>query len=65
VSSIPKYVTVAAQVGDQRIVGVQGEFARAGERGDELRPFVREPLELAIAIELVAEQVAQHEQARA
>ena len=55
-------VAVAAEVGDQGIVGVQDEAGRALARGDHLGPFVGEPLELAVAIELVAEEVAEHEQ---
>ena len=57
-------VAVAAEVGDQRVVGVQHEPGLAGQAGDQLRPLVGQMLELAVAVELVAEQVAEHDQAR-
>ena len=56
-------VTIAAEVRDQRIVGVQGELAGTLERGHELHPFVSESLQLAVAVELVAEEVAEDQQA--
>ena len=57
-------VAVAAEVGDQRVVGVEREPGPAGEVRHELRPLVGEMLQLPVAIELVAEQVAEHDQAR-
>ena len=61
----PAKLAVAAEVGDQRVVGVEGELAGSLQRGDQLRPLVGEALQLAVAVELVAEEVAEDEQARA
>ena len=60
----PAQLRVAAEVGDQRIVGVEDEAAAAGEALDHRAPFGRQVLELAVAVELVAEQVPEHDQAR-
>ena len=54
---------VAAEVGDERIVGVEHELRRRG-RGDGRRPAVGDRLELAVAVELVAEEVGQQQRAR-
>ena len=52
------------EVGDQRIVGVQHE-PRAGRRaGNELGPAVGDQLELAVAVELITEEVGQQQQPR-
>src|SRR5215210_7204162 len=56
-------LSVAAEVGDQRIIGVQGELAGSAERADQIRPVIGQALELAVAVELVAEQIAEYEQA--
>ena len=55
---------VAAEVGDQRVVGVEREGGGAGAGGDRLRPLVGQRLHLAVAVELVAEEVAEHDQPR-
>jgi hypothetical protein len=55
---------VAAEVGDQRIVGVEHERRAAGDPADDLRPAVGDDLQLAVAVELVAEQVAEQDRAR-
>ncbi len=60
----PPTVAVSAQVGDQRIVGVEGEAAAPGTLGDGPRPVVGQCLDLAVAVELVAEEVAEHDQRR-
>ena len=54
----------AAEVRHQRVVGVQHEACPAVELGHELRPAVGQQLELAVAVELVAEQVGEEQQAR-
>ena len=55
---------VAAEVGDQRVVGVEHQRARAGQLAHDLRPAVGDRLELAVAVELVAEQVAEQQRPR-
>ena len=55
---------VAAEVGDQRVVGVEGEVGAAAQRRHGFGPVVGQDLHLAVAIELVAEEVAEHDQAR-
>ena len=57
-------VRVAAEVGDQRVVGVEDETGPADPLGDGLRPLVGQDLDLAVAVELVAEEVAEHDQGR-
>ena len=57
-------IGVAAEVGDQRIVGVEDEGAAAGSRRHRLRPLVGQRLHLAVAVELVAEEVAEHDRRR-
>ena len=57
-------VAVAAEVGDQRVVGVEHERGRLRQPGDDLGPAVGDDLELAVAVELVAEQVAEQHGAR-
>ncbi len=57
-------IAVAAEVGDERVVGVEHEAGAARARGDDLGPVVGEALELAVAVELVAEEVGEHDQAR-
>ena len=54
---------LAAEVRHQRVVGVQHEASTAIELAHELRPAVGKQLELAVAVELVAEQVGEEEQA--
>ncbi len=55
---------VAPEVGDQRVVGVEHEARPPVQPLDQLRPAVGEQLELAIAVELVAEQVGEQQQPR-
>ena len=57
-------LAIAAQVGDQRVVGVEDEAAATGPLGDHRRPFVGQVLELAVAVELVTKQIAEHDQPR-
>ena len=57
-------VGVATEVGDQRVIGVEDEPAPTDPLGDRLRPPVGEYLDLAVAIELVTEEVAEHDQGR-
>ncbi len=52
-----------AEVGDQRIVGVERQRC-AGQRRDQSRPAVGDRLQLAVAVELVAEQVAEQDRPR-
>ncbi len=51
---------VAAEVGDRRIVGVEHEARAPGPCRHGLGPVLRQRLDLAVAIELVAEEVAEH-----
>ncbi len=53
---------LAAEVRDQRVVGVQHEPRAA--RAQHLLPALGDRLELAVAVELVAEQVAEQDRAR-
>ena len=55
---------VAAEVGDRRIVGVEDEARAPGPRRDRLGPILGQRLHLAVAVELVAEEVAEHHQRR-
>ncbi len=55
-------VTVASEVGDQGVVGVEDEAHRALALGDDARPLVGELLELAVSIELIAEEVPEQQQ---
>src|SRR4029079_7389440 len=50
---------VAPEVRDQRIVRVQDEGGPAGVFLDEAGPVVGQRLELAVTVELVAEEVAE------
>ena len=55
---------VAAEVGDQRVVGVEDEAGGARVLRDGRRPLVGDALQLPVAVELVAEEVAQDDDAR-
>ena len=57
-------LALAPEVGHQRVVGVQHEGGAAVERATSSGPAVGEQLELAVAVELVAEQVGEQQQAR-
>jgi hypothetical protein len=57
-------LAAAPEVGHERVVGVQHEAGPAVEAGDELGPAVGQQLELPVAVELVAEQVRQQQEAR-
>src|SRR4051812_7307688 len=50
---------VATEVGDQRVVGVEREAGGAGAALDHAGPLVGQRLHLAVAVELVAEEVAE------
>jgi hypothetical protein len=54
---------LAAEVGDERVVGVQD--GNGGALGKDPLPTVGDRLELAVAVELVAEEVAEEDRARA
>ena len=56
-------VASPAEVGDERIVGIEHEARAAGLGGHELRPAVGQQLELAVAVELVPEQVGEQVEA--
>ncbi len=60
----PPALGVAAEVGDERVVGVEHEAAAAGPLGDRLPPLVGQRLGLPVAVELVAEEVAEDDQGR-
>jgi len=55
---------LAPEVGDQRVVGVQHELRAAGAPRDDGGPAIGDRLELAEAVELVAEEVAEQQRAR-
>jgi hypothetical protein len=50
-----------ADAGDQRVVGVVDDDHVPGEGGDQRSPAIADQLQLAVAVELVAEQVAEHQ----
>ena len=50
---------VACEIADLRVVGVDDERGVAGERVDRGAPALGDLLQLAVAVELVAEQVAE------
>ena len=54
----------AGEVADLRVVAVHDE-RRVRQRRDRLAPALRDDLELAVAVELVAEEIAEQERARA
>ena len=54
----------APQVRDEGVVGVQHEPRLGFKRGDHRSPPVGDRLELAVAVELVAKQVAEHQRSR-
>ena len=54
----------AGQVGDQRVVRVEDERAAAAPGAHHGRPAVGDRLQLPVAVELVAEEVAEQERAR-
>ena len=53
-----------AEVGDQRVVGVEHERRPGRPRRHHRRPAVGDRLQLAVAVELVAEQVAEQHRPR-
>ena len=57
-------LAIAPEVGDQRVVGVEHEAGAPGALGHQRRPIVGQRLELAVAVELVAEEVGEHDQLR-
>ena len=60
----PLGLAAACQLAEQRIVGVHDE-QRVGQRRDRRAPALGDQLELAVAVELVAEEVAERDRARA
>ena len=66
-SSTPKTTQPAAsarELAELRIVGVDDEQRASGERRDRLAPALGDELELAVAVELVAEEVAEADRPR-
>ena len=67
-SSMPKVSDARARSpaegGDRRVVGVQHRRRRRRQARDHRRPEVGEVLELPVAVELVAEEVHQHQHPR-
>ncbi len=55
---------LAPEVGDERVVRVQHEPRRSWQRGDDLRPALGDRLQLAVAVELVSEEVAEQQGSR-
>ena len=55
----PPALAVASEIGDQGVVGVEDEATAAGPLADRLRPAIGQGLGLAVAVELVAEEVAE------
>ena len=54
----------AAEVGHERVVGVEHELGGRGALGGHRGPAVGDRVELAVAVELVAEQVGEQHRAR-
>ncbi len=61
-AEVDNALAVAPEVSDQRVIGVEGEPGPPGARLDRPRPFVGERLHLAVAIELIAEEIAEDDQ---
>ena len=55
---------VLPEVSDERVVRVQDVCRPARSLRDQPRPIVGQPLELAVAVELVAEEVAKDDRVR-
>jgi hypothetical protein len=55
---------LAAEVGDERVVGAEHQLRAGGAPLDDGGPAVRDRVELAVAVELVAEEVRQQQRAR-
>ena len=55
---------VATEVGYERVVGAQHEVREPVALGCEIRPAIGDRLELSVAVELVAEEVAEDQHAR-
>jgi hypothetical protein len=62
--AVVERLAAAAEVAHQRVVGVEHEARGGGQALDDLCPAVGDDLELAVAVELVAEQVAEQHGAR-
>ena len=56
---------LASEVGDQGVVRVGGQLRARRQGGHRRGPAVGDRLQLAVAVELIAEQVAQHDGPRA
>jgi hypothetical protein len=54
----------AAEVGDERVVGVEHERRGGAAPRDELGPAVGDDVQLAVAVELVTEEVREQDRAR-
>ena len=63
-AEVERLGVMAAEVGDQRVVGVEHEPRAAAVGRDDRGPAVGDRLELAVAVELVAEQVREQHRAR-
>ena len=63
-AEVDDVLDLTAQVGDQRVVCVQREARLRRVMGDGVGPALGQQLELAVAVELVAEQVREHDEAR-
>ena len=55
-------LTATAEVGHERVVGVQNEPRPAVELAHHLRPAVGQQLELSVAVELIAKEIGEQEQ---
>jgi hypothetical protein len=55
-------LALAAEVRHERVVGVEHQCGAFAARGDEVGPAVGEQLQLAVAVELVAEEVAENQE---
>ena len=52
------------KLGDNRVVGIDDERRLGGQLGDRGAPALRDGLELAVAIELISEEVGERDDAR-
>ena len=65
-SVVENFRSLPAKVGEQGIVGVAHKLGRPRRpaRADRLGPPLGDRVELAVAVELIPEQVAQHDRLR-
>ena len=55
---------VTTQIGHERVVRVEHQAGGRRQRGDDTRPPIGDRIELAVTVELIAEQVREEDRAR-